>query len=483
MNVTASAEGSLFELVSRGNKDTLFFNDSSDSKCIFDNSYEAQTASTTELRRVPPRSTAEFGRTVEFDIDLVGDIMTHPTLVVKLPTWLPGQIAAKAGSSTITDSAGVTYGYTNGIGYFLFEQVQFYQDNILLQEFTGDALWCQGLLEGTYGKRFITNHLAGQHDGSALSIARNAAPSQEIRIELPLIGCQPGDGGFPQRALQSHTFRLRCKLRKIEDLVEASDGRAKPVPWGRSDFVIKTEAAGTPTPFTSLQRSAMPPLELFLESRQVYTTKENVIELQTKPRKIPFKRIYENIFTQNQLDYAGVVGGSTSIVNRRLDACHPSGRLLWIFRSQADVCSNQLWKVTNSVIPSAAAIVAGAIQGSYYNSVSLVIAGQTRETARNTRVWKDIVNFAKEDLDTGTHINTMNWGLGTLPLKRYETSKQPDGTVNFSTADRPNLYIDLALAPNDPLTGAPNTELRVFVEGWAVYQTDGRGRGELFSAN
>jgi len=474
MNVTASAEGSLFELVSRGNKDSLFFKDSSESKCIFDNSYETQTASTRELRRVPPRSTVDFGRTVEFDIDLVGDVMIHPTLVIKLPTWLPPQVQTQASSTIITDTADVTYGYTNAIGYFLFEQIQFYQDNILLQEFSGDALWCQTLTQGTYGKVFISKILSGQHDGSAVSIARNAAINEEIRITIPLIGCQAGDGGFPQRALQSHIFRLRCKLRKLEDLVEASDGRVKPVPWGRSDFLMKVSASASPTSFTTLDKTAMAPLELFLETHQIYTTKENIEELQRKPRKIPFKRIYENVFTQTKLDYAGVVGGSTSIINRRLDACHPTGRLLWMFRSQADILSNKLWKITNSITSS---------KGSYYNSISLVIAGQTRETARDATVWKDIVNFAKEDLDTGTHINTMNWGLGSLPLKRYETHTNPTGTVNFSTADKPNLYIDLSLAPNDPTTGAPSTELRVFVEGWAVYKTDGKGRGELFSAN
>jgi hypothetical protein len=35
----------------------------------------------------------------------------------------------------------------------------------------------------------------------------------------------------------------------------------------------------------------------------------------------------------------------------------------------------------------------------------------------------------------------------------------------------------------DPLTGTPNTELRVIVEGWARFDTDGKGRAELFSAN
>jgi hypothetical protein len=227
MNVTASAEGSLFELVCRGNKDKFFFSDSTDSKCIFDNSYVSQAATTTELRRVPPRSTVDFGRTVEFDVDLVGDVMTNPSILILLPTWLPPQIAAVAGSSIISDASGVTYGYTNGIAYFLFDTIQLFQDNILLQEFSGDSLWAMSQNQGTYANKFIESDLTGQHDGSSLSIARNAAPGR-LRLELPLIGCQDGDSGFPQRALQSHTYRVRCKLRKLEDLIESSDGRFKP---------------------------------------------------------------------------------------------------------------------------------------------------------------------------------------------------------------------------------------------------------------
>jgi hypothetical protein len=94
------------------------------------------------------------------------------------------------------------------------------------------------------------------------------------------------------------------------------------------------------------------------------------------------------------------------------------------------------------------------------------------------------VNFAKEDIDSATQINTMNWSLGFLAPQRFPQAKNaPSGTVNFTTADRPTFYIDLAAAPIDPLTGAPNTELRVFVEGWGVYQTDGKGRGEQLSLN
>lgn len=458
MNTIASSEGSLYELVSRGNKDEYFMKDLPTSKFIFDNSYEFQAPSTTELRSIPTRTASEFGRSVDFDLDLVGDIMTNPVIRITLPTWLPRQIAAQSQNSLITDVSGVSYGYTSGIAYFLFEQIQFYQDTILLQEFSGDALWANASIQGTYGHGFVTDILTGTHDGSPLSIARNGAP-HTLRLELPLIGCQKGRG-FPQRAVTSHTFRIRCKLRKLEDLIEASDGREKPTPWGQT-FKIVTSQGGSPTFFTTLARSAIDPLKLELESRQVYTTREIQDDLCAKRLQIPYKRIYENIFTQGSKDYINVVAGGASFVNRRLDGCHPTGRLIWFFRGASDILANRLWKVNTNA-------------GPYYNSVSLLIAGQTRETARDSLVWRDITNFAKEDLDSGTEINTMNWGLGSIAPLRFES--QITGAVNFTTADKPTFYIDLAVPDGT------SSELRVFVEGYTLYQIE-KGRGEPFSLN
>ena len=113
---------------------------------------------------------------------------------------------------------------------------------------------------------------------------------------------------------------------------------------------------------------------------------------------------------------------------------------------------------------------------SYYNSVSLLIAGRTRENPQTAKVWRDMTCHAKEDLDSGLQISSMNWTLGDSVARHPNDAKQFDGAVNFTTADRPTFYIDLAL-PN-----APSTELRVIVEGWALYQTDA-GRGDLFQLN
>lgn len=461
----ATAEGSLYELVARGNKDAFFYQDLFDSKFIFDNTYVPQTPFTRDLRRVPPRSTAEFGRTVEFDFDLVGDVMTNPSLLITLPTWLPASVASNSSKSLITDASGIAYGYTSGIAYFLFERIQFYQDNLLLQDFSGDALWGKSATEGTYGTTFIDGNETGHHDGSLLSISRNGAPPM-LRLSLPLIGCQ-GSAGFPQRAIQSHTYKLRCKLRKLEDLVEASDGRFKPTPWGRTDFRQTLSRGATPVQFAAIARQDIGPLLLQLETTQIYLPREYQDVLQTTPQRIQFLRIYENVYTQNQLDYQGVQNAGASFVNRRLDGRHPSTRILWFARSMKDIHANQLWKLQP-----------------FYNTVGLTIAGQSRETDRAPFVWRDITNFAKEELDTGTEISTMNWGLGpTAGATLGLTKEQVTGGVNFTTADRPTLYINLGIAPVDPLTGAPNTELRVIVEGWASFDTDGTGRASLFSLN
>ena len=468
--MNASAEGSLYELVARGNKDVFFYSDNSQSEYIFDSVYDAQTPFLEEVRRVPPKTASEFGRTVDFDLDLVGDTMKNPAILINLPTWLPEAQAKFVKQSTIKDAQGFSYGYVQGIAYFLFESISFYQDNILLQEFAGDTLWALGKITGSYGQGFVYTSQTGGHGGTPVEIGWNAAPPQ-LRLEIPLLGYEP----FPQRAATSHTYRIRCKLRKLEDLVESSDPTAttKAYPWDKT-MIIKRTSTDTGTPFTTIRRDHMAPLLLQLETTQVYLEKKVQEAMETTPISVRFNRIYTNHFTQNQLDYAGVVGGGTSVVNRRLDARHPSGRMTWFFRSMADVNANRLYKINT---PS---------NSSYYNSLSFLIAGQAREAPRNPLVWRDITNFAKEDCDSGIELGTMNWSFGSTVQKRFA---QPIGTaeggsVNFTTADKPTLYIDLA---NPTKPGLPaqttSTELFVIIEGLCEFKTDGRGRAELLSIN
>ena len=329
-------EGALYELLARGNKDVYFFNDDFSSVSPYDNRYNPVPAQLHELRRIPPLNGADFGRTCEFEFEAAGEVFVDPTLVIDLPSWLPPHVAASNPKSVITDADGVSYGYTNGIGYFLFSKIQIYQDQLLLQEFTGDALYAASRARGSLSSAFLENKITGVHSGSALEIGRAATPGR-LRLHLPLLGCQhPDDGGFPSIAARAQTYKLRVTLRRLEDLVEASDSRPKPVPWGRSDL----------GPVATLQRTAIAPITLQLETRHIYVDPDTRERLTRSSLEIPFSRLYENTFTYGAKDYEPLTRGAVANGTRRVDATHPAGRLLFWFHKTADLRANKYTKMT-----------------------------------------------------------------------------------------------------------------------------------------
>jgi len=459
-------EGALYEAINRGNKDTFFFQDDPD-KTInpFENRYDRIPPNIEELRRIPPLNGAEFGRSCEFEFETAGDFFGHPTILIDLPSWLPPNEAALNRTQLITDSVtGESYGYTNGIGYFLFSKIQIYQDKLLLQEFTGDALFASRASRGSLNSAYLENTLAGWHDGSPASIAAAATPPR-LRLELPFIGDR---NGFPSIAMRKQGFRLRLELRPLEEIVETSDAAATvaPKPWLRTFQVV-----GAATSFKALARTAIASPTLQLETRHVYVDGETQLELRSKPLEIPFSKLYENTYTFGPAEYAPLVRGVPSLVTRRLDAQHPASRVLWFFRSQNDLRTGRRWRY--------AADISG---GEYYTAQSLIIAARDRETLFTPFVWNTLTHYAKEDRDPGFGIGEMSWDLGDIRGRRFIRDRQPEGVVNFTTADRPTLYTSLSAIANDTLLGAPASEMTAIVDSWMLYVID-RDRGYLKFGN
>jgi hypothetical protein len=464
-------EGALYELLARGNKDMYFFTNEKVAINPFDNGYKQIPAQVHELRRIPPLNGSDFGRTVEFEFDVAGDIFSEPTLLIDLPSWIPPPIAAQNPTSVITDSSGVSYGYTNGIAYFLFSKIQIYQDQILLQEFSGDALFGSTRSRGSLNSAFLDNAITGTHDGSALAIARNATPGR-LRLPIPLLGCQElDDGGFPSLSTRQQSLKLRLTLRKLEELVEASDGRAKPVPWARTDFQITESRGAVPKPFTTQVRTAIGTPTMLLESRHTYVDPDTRERMIKSSLEVPYSRLYENTFTFGSKDYEPLSRAAIASATRRLDATHPAGRMLFWFHSQEKLRANQYAKY-----------VADISGGEYYNNISMYIAGRDRETLFPPRLWNRLENLAKEERDPGQGIGVMNWELGELRGRRAPFARQPEGSINFSTADRPTLYIDLADIPIDVVTGQKNTQMTAVIDSWAMALFE-RERGGLKYAN
>jgi hypothetical protein len=76
----------------------------------------------------------------------------------------------------------------------------------------------------------------------------------------------------------------------------------------------------------------------------------------------------------------------------------------------------------------------------------------------------------------------MRWSTGDNYGTVYPAPRQPEGTVNFTTADRPTLYLELANILPNPWIAQRRSEFRVFTEGWDVYDVR-EGRGRLLFAN
>jgi hypothetical protein len=241
-------------------------------------------------------------------------------------------------------------------------------------------------------------------------------------------------------------------LRRLEDLVEASDAQVKPQPWGNSNWKLQSSVSGPVTTFSTLEKHNIGTLNILLETKHIYTDNETQNALKSNRIEIPFERVYENIYTQNEWDYAPLKRLATAAITRRLEGVHPTARIVNFFRSKKAIERNQLWNISNDISG-----------GEFYQNLKLVIAGRDRETIFSPLIWNKLVTLAKEERDSGLPFAIMNWTVGDVKSRRQPFARQPDGTINMSTADRPDLYIELQDIPGLQ----KQSELHSIVETWA----------------
>lgn len=292
-------EGGLYEAIARGNKDTFFFeNDPEKAINPFENRYERIPPNIQETRRIPPLNGAEFGRSCEFEFETAGDIFLRPTILIDLPSWYPPTEAALNPSLLFTEQGtGNAYGYVNGVGYFMFQKIQIFQDKLLLQELTGDSLFALRASRGSLNSAYMENSLAGFHNGTLQSIAANATPSR-IRLELPFIG---GRHGFPSIAVRKQAFKLRLEIRPLEAIIESSNANATaaPKPWGRT-FVHIDSLAYTTTPVTLNLNNGGEPISFTIQQQlSIASDVEVIITDSTNPN---------NTFVATVLNYDNDTG-------------------------------------------------------------------------------------------------------------------------------------------------------------------------------
>lgn len=470
-------DGGLYEMAARGVKDTYFIKDDKDSVHPFQWTYGRWPASLPEERWTNPLNEPRFGQRCEFEFDLPGDVLMEAWLEIKLPSWLPPEMIAynPVADTYSLDTSGnqVYWGYTNGIGYFLFEKIQIFQDKILLQEVSGDSLYAMQLNKGSWNQAFLKEKLAGVHNGSSLAIMRNATPG-DLRLDLPMMGCSaPGDKGLPLCGLRSQTFRLRLHLRPLEQLVECTSAtNYAPQPWTQMFYQDRDGAPnveGMSVPLTQIGHPI-----ITLRTRQLYLLNDAREELAKQELEIPYIRYFDNVFNINQLDYAPIDRGAPANVIKFLDANYTVERIGTYFRNTANIARNRLWDFRNQN-PS-------AVHEDFYSDIKLTIAGQAREGPWDDMVWRDLVTDAKEERSIGPRVAFMNWARGWRIDDQPPAEREPTGGINFTTADRPMLTVDLYDVDANPVLGYKQTQMISCCESWALYRIRG-GRGGLEYAN
>jgi hypothetical protein len=502
----SSGQGALFELVARGVKDSYFLKDSKESYFPYDASYSSSVHHLAERKTMVPINDVKFGGTFEVEIDPYGDILTECAFEIDLPTWIPS-LPRKLGQelyqpSTInglyeitSNSNDTSYGYVNYVGYFLFEKIQFFQDQFLIQEWSGDGLLAKQVCEGSWNSSFLQQTLGGlieTPDLPARGIQLRATPGH-LRIKLPLPGLQcPGDVGLPLVAMSWQKFRIKATLRPIEDLVVCSDETFfKPniYPWLVPEFKY-TDEDGNLVTFAPKPLSEIGQPTILLSTIQQYVPPAVQQELRSSIIQIPFRRQFENNFTFGELDYISLDKGGSASVTRRLDGRFPTEKIFWFFRTQNALDRNQLDNFYNNFFD--ADPVPGFIPtptqpytipyGNFFYKMKLVIAGRDRENEHEPFIWGEVSQAVKDEKASGLNIGEMKWTTGATYGTIYPAPRQPEGTVNFTTADRPTLHLDLANIRLNPILAQRKSEFRVFTEGWAVYDVR-EGRGRLLFAN
>jgi len=114
--------------------------------------------------------------------------------------------------------------------------------------------------------------------------------------------------------------------------------------------------------------------------------------------------------------------------------------------------------------------------------MKLIIAGRDQENLHEPLVWEQICQLVKDEKASGKNIGEMKWSIGEQYGVTYPAPRQPEGTINMSTAYRPTLYLELANVDTNPFLAQRKSEFIVCTEGWATYDIR-EGRGRLLFAN
>jgi len=462
----SSRSGGLMELVARGKKDIFFTANPKTS--FFHSVYMRTVPFTKEIYITQPRNAPDWGRWVDFDIDHRGDMAKYFFLHIQLPTWLPPIAAAANPTGIVTDASGVTFGYTNAIGFQLIEKIQIFQDQVIIHESYGEYLSWRNRQTAETGAVFLMNEEVGSRTETPLAIGRSATLN-ELRVPIPVIGTEDVDGpGMPLVALNQQRWRIRIHLRKLNELVVASDGRLQPQPWGGKPLRVQaTQGGSIDTSQVTLTLSQMGPVQMSLESTQLYLPRDANLWLKSQTLRIPYTNIRHEEFSieDNSFVAASPPYSATVSLPFTVDMIGSVSRMLIGLRSYAATLAGQRLVLT-------------AYDGSeFVTTLRLNISNIDRIKQWETAVFREVTAYWKNIRIGLDYALPIPQDVYNLTFGAFDT-EQPAGTLQFTRAVLPVLYAVLGPIPMDPRNNSRKTYLLTYGEAWNVMEISG-GKGRM----
>ena len=468
-----SRSGGLLELVARGKKDVFFT--ANPTVAYIHSVYTRAAPFTKELYISKPRNAPEWGHWVDFDIEHRGDIVREFYLRIDLPTWLPPKAAAANPTGLVTGSDGVTYGYCNNIGFLMLDKIQVFEDQVMIHELYGEYLDWKLRQVYTLAATFVTGDQIGGRVDTPLGIGRSATFGQ-LRVPLPIFGWQNlGDPGLPTVALRAQRYRIRIWIKPLSAVVVASDGRIAPQPWDGMPLLVQaTQGGPVDTSLVTLPKSAMNGLGMSLETTQLYLPADVNLFLKSQTLRFPFMHTQFQQYTieDNTMTAAYFAGAGAMNYSMEVDFIGSVSRLFLGFRSDANTQAGAL----SYLRPPLPSKPSQSYAEAFITSIRLNIANIDRVKSWPIAVFREVSAYWKNKrmaLDIANP--SLPQEVYTLTFGGYDAA-DPAGTLNFTRAASPTLFVSLNAVPYDIRLVSRKTFALLYAESWNVFEISG-GRG------
>ena len=446
--MSAGGGAGLLELVARGKKDTFFTGDPKIS--FFHSIYRRASPWLRETRFLLPRNEGDFDTYIDFTLDPVADIIKDIHLLIQLPSWLPSTVNAQNGAGLVRDLSGNSYGYTNNVGYYCINKVQVFQNQLMIYEDFGEAMWLRAQSKSTNGKITVIKSLTGGHDGSVLSIQRNTTPGLlEVKLNLPFDSL-PNDFGIPIGSISPFTLKIRIYINKFSQIVESSSGALMPNVFERS-MTVQTSSGGSLIGFLTKKKSELGRPTFQLRVQYIYVDSFCQKLLRERAWKVPFLRCIANQYTLE--DNIWKIGTPPTL-RKSLEVYGSIQRLRILFQSEASARAGQAW----NYLPSTGI--------TWFSTLTFFIHGQDRLGIWDSDVFEDVTSYCHDIGKSVEGIYLLDMGAEDLNI--------PAGTLNLTQTEKPELQLLLTLQEDDVRTGNKKTFMRVYADVWDLVELSGQ---------